>query len=307
MKLNSRRGLISYEGSYVYLCNNIPSPSSIFANVWYTGYEKIGPAYYIERKNMPTHLLTCTLSGEGVMKYQGKTVILKKGDVSLISCNAHHVFYPADDSWEIAFLHFDGMQIQPLYEAFSKGSLPIHNDPSLSVANCIFKIHDILATLHIVEKRLITTLVDYHTGSEVHQKIEKEINSVIFALLQLIENDSEELENKTALLGKRFICENYQKKITLEEIAAAAYVSKYHFARLFKKAFGMTVLGYLSDFRFRKASVLLTYVGLSPSEAAESVGWDLQTMNVHFKKTLGMTAGEFARREKNKMSRKSES
>ncbi len=306
MKLMSRRGLISHDGSYVYLCNNIPSPSSLFADVWYTGYEKIGPAYYIERKNMPTHLLTCTLSGRGVLKYQGKTVILKKGDVSLISCHAHHVFYPADDSWEIAFLHFDGVQLPPLYEAFSKGGLPVHNDPTLSVATCIFKIHDILATLDVVERRLITKLIDYHTGSEVHQKIQKEINSTFFALLQLIENDSEEFENKTALLGKRFICENYQKRITLDEISAAAYVSKYHFSRLFKKTFGVTVLEYLSDVRFRKASMLLTYVGMPPSEVAESVGWDLQTMNIHFKKTLGVTAGEFARQEKIKMSLKSE-
>ena len=54
-----------------------------------------------------------------------------------------------------------------------------------------------------------------------------------------------------------YISNNLASEITLEQLAAEAHLSKYHFCRLFKKHFAMTPMEFIACLRIRKAQDLL--------------------------------------------------
>ena len=70
-----------------------------------------------------------------------------------------------------------------------------------------------------------------------------------------------------------FIHRQYASKLTLEQIANVAGLSKYHFAREFKKATGTTVTTYLNMIRCKNAKHLIVGQGYSVQDAALSCGF----------------------------------
>ncbi|MEY2459942.1 MAG: hypothetical protein QOG30_1772, partial [Acidimicrobiaceae bacterium] len=56
---------------------------------------------------------------------------------------------------------------------------------------------------------------------------------------------------------------SYAGPLTLEEMAAVACLSKYHFLRLFRATYGMTPMGYVSKRRIERAQDLLRATNLT--------------------------------------------
>jgi AraC-like DNA-binding protein len=67
--------------------------------------------------------------------------------------------------------------------------------------------------------------------------------------------------------------DNYARDLPLGEIAAAAYMSEFHFARLFKRLTGHTPHAYLAGLRIEHAGRLLAETDLSIGEIAGRVGY----------------------------------
>ncbi|HLL71141.1 MAG TPA: AraC family transcriptional regulator [Pyrinomonadaceae bacterium] len=63
------------------------------------------------------------------------------------------------------------------------------------------------------------------------------------------------------------------EELPLEELAAAAYLSPFHFARLFKKLTGLPPHAYLAALRIEHARTLLATTDLSVTEIAARVGY----------------------------------
>jgi AraC family transcriptional regulator len=85
-----------------------------------------------------------------------------------------------------------------------------------------------------------------------------------------------------------FMHDNYSRELALEEIAAAAYLSEYHFARLFKQIMSVTPHVYLANLRLERARKLLTNTSLPISEISASVGYQSQS---HFTKIFKSVTG----------------
>jgi AraC family transcriptional regulator len=85
-----------------------------------------------------------------------------------------------------------------------------------------------------------------------------------------------------------FMHDNYSRELALEEIASAAYLSEYHFARLFKQITGVTVHVYLANLRLEHARKLLAETELAISEIATRVGYQSQS---HFTKIFKSVTG----------------
>ena len=73
--------------------------------------------------------------------------------------------------------------------------------------------------------------------------------------------------------AKEFIHLNYDKKITIDDMAKNAYISKYHFSRLFKEFTGITFQEYLTRQRIRHAEELLTDSKISITDIALASGF----------------------------------
>lgn len=78
------------------------------------------------------------------------------------------------------------------------------------------------------------------------------------------------------------------RELSLEEMAAAAYLSPFHFARLFKKATGTTPHAYLTALRLARAEILLAETDLSITEVAARVGYSSPS---HFAKAFRQATG----------------
>lgn len=91
--------------------------------------------------------------------------------------------------------------------------------------------------------------------------------------------------------------DQYASTLTLDDLAAAAGVSRFHFTRLFRAETGKTPFRYLLDVRVARAAQLLRTRGCSVTEAAFSVGCsDLGRFSRRFRKVHGMAPSEYLRR-----------
>lgn len=87
-----------------------------------------------------------------------------------------------------------------------------------------------------------------------------------------------------------FMHDNFGRELGLEEIASAAYLSEYHFARLFKQITRVTPHVYLANLRLERARKLLAETALPISEIAAMVGYQSQShFSKMFKSVVGIT------------------
>ncbi|MBX2913954.1 MAG: helix-turn-helix transcriptional regulator [Cyclobacteriaceae bacterium] len=79
----------------------------------------------------------------------------------------------------------------------------------------------------------------------------------------------------------------FSEKIELDRIASSAFMSRFHYVRIFKMVYGTSPRQYLKNLRLNKGKELLKN-GLSASQACVEVGYDsLPTFCNAFKKATG--------------------
>lgn len=120
------------------------------------------------------------------------------------------------------------------------------------------------------------------------------------ALVHLIRNYStprlaEELElSRVGLVDRRIrrsvelMHTQLDQDLTLKALAAASYLSPFHFARLFKKLTGTSPHNYLASIRATKAQLLLAETDLSVTEIGARVGY---LSGSHFTKAFRLATG----------------
>lgn len=118
----------------------------------------------------------------------------------------------------------------------------------------------------------------------------------------LYREKSEQQENKNILAQARlrkmmqFIWDHFHEKITLDDIAASANISKSAALRCFRSGMQTSPVGYLNDFRLNRAKELLLTSHSTVSEIAVSVGFDnVGYFDRVFRRTFGLTPKQFAK------------
>lgn len=114
---------------------------------------------------------------------------------------------------------------------------------------------------------------------------------------------SDEVElSRVGLVDRRlrraleFMHDNCGRELTLAEIAAAAYLSEFHFARLFKKVIGAPPHAYLASLRIERARRLLAETDLAITEIGARVGYASQShFTKIFRAATGLTPQAFRR------------
>lgn len=99
-------------------------------------------------------------------------------------------------------------------------------------------------------------------------------------------------ENIVRAIG--YIQNNLLGPLNLDKIAKEAYMSKFHFSRIFKKHVGFPPMQYVTTMRFKKAMTLLQQKDLKISAVAINSGFsDLSQFNKQFKKLYGSSPSAF--------------
>jgi len=93
--------------------------------------------------------------------------------------------------------------------------------------------------------------------------------------------------------SKSFMEKYLSEKIEVEKIASTAFMSRFHYTRIFKRVYGLSPRQYLKDLRINKGKELLKQ-GLNISQVCFDVGYDsLPTFCNAFKKATGYSPGEY--------------
>lgn len=88
----------------------------------------------------------------------------------------------------------------------------------------------------------------------------------------------------------RYMMENYDKEIRLEELSMMSFFSRNYFCKLFKDTTGMTVSEYIQKLRIQEACKLLKGTNKSVLEISSLVGYnDIKFFNNVFKRNTGVS------------------
>ena len=85
----------------------------------------------------------------------------------------------------------------------------------------------------------------------------------------------------------------YTEKIELNDLAKAAFMSRFHYVRIFQRMYGLSPRNYLRDLRISKAKILIKE-GLSITQVCFDIGYEsLPTFSAVFKKCTGYSPKEY--------------
>ena len=86
---------------------------------------------------------------------------------------------------------------------------------------------------------------------------------------------------------------HFARDLSINELAACAGLSPFHFVRCFRRATGLPPHAWLTQLRLDHARALLGR-GRSPADAAVAAGfYDQSHLIRHFKRTYGITPGQY--------------
>jgi len=88
--------------------------------------------------------------------------------------------------------------------------------------------------------------------------------------------------------AKIFIDENYHSPIDLDQIAKQAFLSRFHFHRLFTRIYKRTPHQYMTQIRLEAAKVLLSKEGISVTDVCSMIGFEsVSSFSTLFSKQSG--------------------
>ncbi|HEX8746587.1 MAG TPA: helix-turn-helix domain-containing protein [Pyrinomonadaceae bacterium] len=151
------------------------------------------------------------------------------------------------------------------------------------------------ARLAQLARDLTGELMEEEAGQDV--VITAQVEQALVHLLRHHANvrRSDELElSRVGLVDRRIrravemMHAHMDRDLSIEELASAAYLSPFHFARLFKKLTGASPHAYLASLRVERAQQLLAETDLSISELSARVGYSSPS---HFSKAFRQATG----------------
>lgn len=266
-------------GSEIYFYNGNTKDINYFYRLICTGYYLCNGQYFVRKNTLNSYLIIYVEEGAGYAIINNKKLDLKKGNMILLNVY-ERPSYGTSIGWKIKWLHFDGHDINSLFQ---------HLDKVI-----------VRPTESIVDKAFSKILTPFSTGKQPSAAV---INKYITNLLtEFFEPD---MENYINASGRKFqeifnyINTNIDKKITINELAQISNLSKYYFIRKFKQETRYTPHNYIIKTRVELAKYLLIATELSLSEITLKCGFTNEgALNNTFKTIYKTTPNVYRKKTK---------
>lgn len=232
-----------------------------------------------KRSDLASYLFFMVRSGSGVLKYDGITYSLSPGDCVFVDCRKPYSHETSQDLWNLSWVHFNGPTAANIYQKYiDRGGLPVFHPVTL------VRYSDAYNNLYKIA-----------IGSSYTRDME--INTYLSMLLSFLMADSWNPEKsrtgtrKTDLLEiKRYLDENYAKKVTLDALSERYFINKFYLTRVFKEQFGVSIGDYLLGVRITQAKNLLRFTNKSAEQIGQECGiGDVYYFSRVFKKVEGIS------------------
>lgn len=291
MKFNAALIQHFQSGSRTYMLHCNQSKNPVRYSLDMTGHEIVGKNHYLKREGYYPYLINYTVRGSGSITYNNSTFIVREGDLLFIDCNLAHLVTTEEADWEFYFVHFTGPAASDFYNQFCEltGGNVLHGFQPQQFLQEIWILHSILQS-H-------PELLDRQNDLPADEAILTQFSSHVYAILNDIWLQLQSLPQgmpSSVQQAQKYIHENFTRKISLAEIAAAVYLSPWRLAHLFKKYTGMTVGEAITEERIRKAAILFATTNKKIIDIALECGFsDTQMLKKHIKKNFSMTPTEY--------------
>ena len=106
-------------------------------------------------------------------------------------------------------------------------------------------------------------------------------------------NENLRISKVTEML-KDYICENYMKDLSVQQMAEKTNYSEPHFCRLFKQSFGQKFTSYLTGYRINMAKKMLERPTVNGKDVGKNVGYeDSNYFTKVFRRITGQSPTEY--------------
>ncbi|AEF81859.1 putative transcriptional regulator, AraC family [Leadbettera azotonutricia ZAS-9] len=249
---------------------------------YYNDCRRRGISYYM--------VLQYTLSGRGRIDLKDRSRDLLPGSLMVLSVPGEQVYYLPEDSeyWEFVFLVLVGRDASRTIKAVesSRGNILDSAGIPRTMELCYRLIQDLFAG------KIANPFDNSSRSYELCMALMEETGNTkdIQDIRSIREKQS--FEDLLVLMQ-----DNLYRDIPVEEMAAAANLSRSHFTRLFARATGKSPRQYLEELRLKTALDMLCSENFNIKETAAQVGIrDVNYFCRLFKKRFGISPGVYRNR-----------
>ena len=253
-------------------------------NLYQFGWERTSPTHSYGPYARNHYLFHYIIEGRGQLMANGQEYTVTPGHGFLV-VPGQVTTYRSDpaDPWVYTWIEFDGLRAhESLHLAGISGTKPIYTarnaeagrmveDEMMYIVN-----HGSASPIHLIAHGFLflDTLVQCSAGRRSGG--ERRVRDFYI---------------KEALT---FIEQNYQRDISIEEIAAVSGLNRSYFGKVFRDAVGESPQAYLLHYRMARAAQLLKETRLSIGEIAAQVSYDNQLhFSRAFKNVHGVSPREY--------------
>ena len=212
------------------------------------------PTTVIQKKGRVDYHILLIDSGECEVLHNDKLHMLKRGNLVIYAPNEEqkYSFYSGCSS---IWCHFGGTLVEELFNScnLSSGVYYLNSDRKVSDS-----FSSLIQRFHMSDRQTL-------------------VNASLLELIYHISNASvlsEQSRNSDTITQTlTYININYNKQLSLDELAKIAGYSKSRFAHLFSEIVGMSPIKYQNDIRLKNSCELLTSTNLTIAEIAQSCGF----------------------------------
>jgi AraC-like DNA-binding protein len=278
-----------------------PSENFLDLRLYQYGWEQCKPLHSFGPFVRNHFLFHYIISGCGYIDSTGEDNITRRyhleANQGFLICPNQVNTYCADenDPWKYVWLEFDGLRVPECLNSAGLGlSQPIYQPKTLAQGEALrdtmlyIASHSEASTLHLIG-HLCLFLDALEQSSSTRQRL-RELQLRDFYIQEAV----------------TYIEQNYQRDLTVEEIADVCKLNRSYFSKLFKEHMGCPPQEFLIRLRLSKASELMRSTNSSIGDISAACGYPNQLhFSRAFKKRYGMSPREW--RTKNKVRARSTS
>jgi AraC-like DNA-binding protein len=230
------------------------------------------------------NILIYCIDGEGWIKIDNKTQIIKKNEYIIITANTPHSYGSnSQDPWSIYWIHFSGSKA-PLFISYPNQKIEINLASNSRFKDRILLFEEIYNNLEMgysMDNLEYANICLWHMlGSLRYLSQFRKIN--------------EYNQHDKIAMSIRLMRNNMSRKLSLEDLADHCGLSVSQFCLLFKKKTTRTPLDYLTHLKMQQAARLLDFSDLRVGEIADQTGYtDPFYFSRVFSKIMGLSPKEY--------------
>ncbi|WP_169853208.1 helix-turn-helix transcriptional regulator [Anaerohalosphaera lusitana] len=249
------------------------------------GYERCGPAFFIDRTDYPFHVIKFTITGKGMFMINGSHHKLEGGVITSFSPGDRHT-YRSDphNPMEHIFVTFTGTRANELLRSSTLSKTKI------------MQISEPASTLQMLHQILQAGLEKNEYSQQICCNY-LEILLLKQASALANTNSPHSLAFDTYRKCKKYIDDNFSAIRTAQQVANSCDVNVRYMSRLFKKHNYISPYEYLTRLKMNKAINLLLHSQMPVSQIGLEVGFEDQFhFSRVFKKYQGLSPQNYRQR-----------